>query len=307
MKTVAEAITAFLTHLERERGYSPQTLRAYRTDLNGFVAWLREALGTDDPLLDSITSREVRSFVASMHRDGYARSTTGRRLAAVKSFLKHCAAQGAIVGNPASLVVAPKSEKRLPTVLSAQEARALMDAPDRTDPEGCRDAAILELLYSTGIRRAELCGLRLVDVDLHDGTIRVLGKGSKERIVPIGRPAREALEAYLAVRPENAGRAPNSIFFLRMNGSPLTGDDLYALVRRYMVTVTEQSKTSPHVLRHSFATHLLDQGAGLREVSELLGHSSLGTTQVYTHVTVDRLKAAYKGAHPRADEDGESG
>ncbi len=259
-------------------------------------------------MLADITPREVRSFVAAMHREGYARRTTGRRLAAVKSLLKYAVAQGLIESNPALLVVTPKPEKRLPTVLSKDEARLLMDAPDRSTPEGKRDAAILELLYATGMRRSELCGLSLADLDLYDGTVRVLGKGNKERIIPIGAVACDALKAYLAVlSPSNSGR--QGPLFLRSVGDEdqerkgITGDDLYGIVRRYMKQVTEQSKKSPHVLRHSFATHLLDNGAGLREVSELLGHSSLGTTQVYTHVTVERLKEAYAKAHPRADDE----
>lgn len=305
MISVASLIEGFLKNLETERGYSPQTIRAYSSDLSRFVVWLREATGNDDPRLSDVTPREIRSFVASMHRDGYARRTTGRRLAAVKSLMKYAVSTGELQSNPALLVVTPKPEKRLPTVLSKEEAQLLMEAPDRSTTEGRRDAAILELLYATGMRRSELCGLTLADIDLYDGTVRVLGKGSKERIIPIGSAASDAIREYLSTR-QTRHSDRNSPLFLRTSdeeGRAITGDDLYGIVRRYMKQITEQSKKSPHVLRHSFATHLLDNGAGLREVSELLGHSSLGTTQVYTHVTVERLKEAYAKAHPRADDD----
>lgn len=303
MNSVAAVINDFLGTLETGRGYSPQTIRAYRADFDRFLSWLREALGTDNPAIEEVSAREVRGFVAAMHRQGFARRTIGRRLAAVKSLAKYCVAQGILDANPAALVTAPKPEKRLPTVLSREEARALMETPDRSTPEGVRDAAILELLYSTGIRRSELCGLTSADVDLYEGSVRVLGKGNKERIVPVGKAAQDALKAYLAVRPAPAGESRRSALFLRNDGAPMDGNTLYGIVRRAMRRVTEQSKKSPHVLRHSFATHLLDNGAGLREVAELLGHSSLGTTQVYTHVTIERLKEAYSKAHPRSGEE----
>lgn len=303
MTSIAAIIDEFLRTLETGRGYSAQTIRAYRSDFDQFLSWLRQALGSDDPAAGDISPREIRGFVATMHRDGFARRTIGRRLAAVKSLMKYCVGEGLLQNNPASLVTAPKPEKRLPTVLSREEARALMEAPDRSAPEGLRDAAILELLYSTGIRRSELCGLRLADVDLYEGSIRVLGKGNKERIVPVGGAALNALKDYLAARPTSTAESRRDHFFLRDDGSPLDGNTLYGIVRRYMRRVTEQSKKSPHVLRHSFATHLLDNGAGLREVAELLGHSSLGTTQVYTHVTIERLKEAYNKAHPRSGDE----
>ncbi|MCB0710880.1 MAG: tyrosine recombinase [Ignavibacteriae bacterium] len=300
-------INQFLRHLRVERACSDETLRAYESDLRKFNLWLREVLGVDDPQLHQIEAGEIRSFVASLHREGYARRTIGRRLAAVKSLMKFGLAEGVLKSNPAALVVAPKPEKRLPTVLSKEEAETLMELPDLTTESGVRDAALLELLYATGIRRSELCGLRLRDFDQHQGTIRVLGKGSKERIVPIGSAASAALLRYLQL-PSVIGRASNDLLFLRDSGKPLDGNALYAIVRRYMRRVTEQSKKSPHVLRHSFATHLLENGAGLREVAEMLGHSSLSTTQVYTHVTIERLRNAYASAHPRAggkDQKGE--
>ena len=298
---LSNLIGRFLGYLEVERACSEQTLRAYKTDLKKFNEWLRDALGVNDPRLEQIDGKEVRSFVASMYRDGYARRTMGRRLAAVKSLMRYGVAQGVIETNPTSLVVAPKPEKRLPTVLSKEEVHALMELPDLSTPEGVRDAALLELLYSTGIRRSELCGLRLNDFDQYQETIRVLGKGNKERIIPVGANARKAILRYLNATSRTTLTSTSPLFLLD-DRKPLDGNALYAIVRHYMRRVTEQSKKSPHVLRHSFATHLLENGAGLREVAEMLGHSSLSTTQVYTHVTVDRLRQAYSKAHPRAGE-----
>ena len=296
---VIDLTDRFLHYLRVERACSEQTLRAYGNDLRGFHAWLREALGVDDPEVEAIEGGEVRSFVASLHRQGYARRTIGRRLAAVKSLMKYALSQGVLTTNPASLVVAPKPEKRLPTVLSKEEAEQLIELPDLATPEGIRDAALLELLYGTGIRRSELCGLRVRDFNRHEGTIRVIGKGSKERIVPVGEAACKAVVQYQeSIASEERGI--NAPLFLREDGKPLDGNTLYTIVRRYMGRVTEQSKKSPHVLRHSFATHLLENGAGLREVAEMLGHSSLSTTQVYTHVTIERLRQTYAAAHPRA-------
>ncbi len=299
---ISDLIDRFLHHLRIERACSEETLRAYAGDLKKFNLWLREALGADDPEVEQVEAGEVRSFVASLHRENYARRTIGRRLAAVKSLMKFAAARGFLRTNPAALVTAPKPEKRLPTVLSREEAESLMELPDLATDEGIRDAAILELLYATGIRRSELSGLRLRDFNRHEGTVRVLGKGDKERIVPIGSGACGAVLRYLDLRPSE-NRSPTDPLFLRNDGRPLDGNTLYAIVRRYMRRVTEQSKKSPHLLRHSFAKHLLENGAGLREVAEMLGQSSLSTTQVYTHVTIERLRQAYNGAHPRAGED----
>jgi integrase/recombinase XerC len=308
------AIRRFLEYLEIERKYSPKTVEAYQADLEGsqhvrsgnvapgFHEHLVAMLGVGLPTLDQVTQREVRGYIAELHKRGMARRSIARKLAAVKSFMKFAVAQGLIEANPARLVQTPKVEKRLPTVLSADEARDLMELPDRSTPDGWRDTVILELLYSTGIRRAELAGLRLADVDLHAGTLKVLGKGGKERIVPFGAHAADAVGEYLLRRGELPGGGKSDRLLLRDDGRELEGTDIYRIVRKYMSRVTEQKKRSPHVLRHSFATHLLDGGAGLREVGEMLGHASLSSTQIYTHVTIERLKEAYAKAHPRAGD-----
>lgn len=305
------AIRRFLEYLEIERQYSPRTIDSYQSDLlgaegseraaPGFHEHLARVLGTGMPALGDVTQREVRGYIAELHRRGMARRSIARKLAAVKSFMKFAVAFDMMEANPARLVQTPKVERRLPTVLSAREARMLMESADRGTPRGARDAALLELLYSTGIRRAELCGIRTGDLDLAQRTVKVMGKGAKERIVPFGEPAAAAIAAYQRQRPELLGDRQCDRLFISSSGKALTGNDIYRIVRSHMSRVTEQKKRSPHVLRHSFATHMLDGGAGLREVGEMLGHASLSSTQVYTHVTIERLKEAYAKAHPRAD------
>lgn len=310
----------FLEYLRTERQYSARTVDAYRSDLLArddrdpgqekpalcLERYLLESLGDASPLLSSIGQSEIRGFVAWLHRHRLARRSIARKLAAVKSLFRYCASRGLVDTNPARLVQTPKLEKRLPTMLNVEEAGEMMDLPDTGTALGCRDLAILELLYASGLRRAELAGLRLRDVDLHAGTVRVLGKGNRERIVPFGRSASHAIAAWIDRRGEVAGEDAEDRMFVGARGGAMDGGGVYRVVRRYMSVVTEQSRRSPHVLRHSFATHLLDAGAGLREVGELLGHASLASTQIYTHVTIERLKEAYARAHPRADDTGDA-
>jgi len=255
-----------------------------------------------EPTIRDVTYPIVRGYIAELHRRGLARRSIARKLAAVRSLMKFAVARGLLPSNPARLAQAPRIERRLPTVLSQNEAATLVELPDRSTRRGARDAALLELLYATGVRRAELCGIRLSDLDLASRTVRVMGKGRRERVVPYGAAADTALRLWLEQRPSVPTAIRTDVLFLADRGGPLTPDGLYRIVRRYMEQVTEQKKKSPHVLRHSFATHLLEKGAGLRDVGEMLGHSSLSSTQIYTHVTVERLKQAYRGAHPRAGD-----
>lgn len=311
-------IRRFLEYLEIERKYSAKTVQAYHNDLLrmdpddgagrgnragiGLHPFIAAQMGVTAPDIADVTHPRLRGYVAELHRRGLSRRSIARKLAAVRSLMKYAVAMGCILSNPARLIQTPKIERRLPTVLSQTEARELVELPDIGVPTGVRDRAVLELLYATGIRRAELCGLTLRDVDLSSGTVRVLGKGNRERIVPFGRNAAEAIIAWMD-RREGLMRPPGTDrLFLSDRGTGLTEDGLYRIVRRYMSRVTEQKKKSPHVLRHSFATHLLERGAGLRDVGEMLGHSSLSTTQVYTHVSIERLKDAYAKAHPRAGD-----
>lgn len=315
---LAEVIDRFLENLRVERRYSPKTVDAYRGDLLGgpdsagrsFLAHVIDATGRDEPAIDEATRTEIRGYVAALHRRGMARRSIVRRLASVKSLMKYAVERGMIPTNPARLVQGPKPEKRLPTVLGRQEAERMLELPDATTARGARDRLVLELLYATGVRRSELAGVRLAQIDRRNRTIRVHGKGGRERIVPYGEPAARALDAYLERRAELMARSAQGAadrLLLGERGGALDGAGIYRIVRRYMSRVTEQSKRSPHVLRHSFATHMLDAGAGLREVGEMLGHASLSSTQIYTHVTIERLKSAYQGAHPRAGRDPEAG
>jgi integrase/recombinase XerC len=308
------AIDQFLEYLQIERNYSPKTVAAYRSDLlggadgrssvYGFQSHLIDSTGTDRPTIDHATRDAIRGYVAALHRRGMARRSIVRKLAAVKSLMKFCTERGMIPSNPARLVQGPRPEKRLPTVLNRDEAERLLELPDGSTPSGLRDRLVLELLYSTGVRRAELAGVCLHHIDIEARTLKVKGKGGRERIVPFGEPAADALRAYLQRRSEllQEGQAGERLLVANRGGA-MDGAGIYRIVRRYMSRVTEQTKRSPHVLRHSFATHMLDAGAGLREVGEMLGHASLSSTQIYTHVTIERLKSAYSSAHPRAGED----
>lgn len=311
------AIRRFLEYLEIERKYSAKTLLAYRNDLLrtddnpdrdraqkplgiGLQPYIAGLIACDAPTLDDVTHARLRGYVAELHRRGLSRRSISRKIAAVRSLMKFAVARGFATSNPARLLQGPKMEKRLPTVLSQSEAALLVELPDTGTVRGLRDKALLELLYSTGLRRGEMCGLRLRDLDLPARTVRVVGKGNKERIVPFGRSAERAIVAWIERRSDLCRTLRTDSLFLSDGGRALSGDGLYRIVRRYMSEVTEQKKKGPHVLRHSFATHLLERGAGLRDVGEMLGHSSLSTTQVYTHVSIERLKKAYAAAHPRA-------
>lgn len=293
-------ITAFLRYLAAERNYSPHTIAAYEDDLRQFDEFLRASPGRTASAQE-IDRTAVRRFLASLLARGFARPSIARKLACLRSYFRFLRKTGVITTDPVANIVSPRIDKRLPRYLDEQCVARLMEQPDRDTPEGIRDAAILELLYSTGIRLGELLGLRGGDVDFPNGTIKVTGKGSKQRIVPFGSKARTALRAYDVVRPVFALAHPvPANLFLSVRGKPMNPKGVNLLMNRYIARVSEIEKKSPHVLRHSFATHLLDRGADIRAVQELLGHESLSTTQVYTHVSVDRLRKVYAQAHPKA-------
>lgn len=293
----ATSIEAFLRHLERERNYSRYTVDAYDDDLRQFQAYLQQKESShDDPILLA-SHQTIRRFLGHLVDEGFSRRSIARKLACLRSFYKFLVRTGVTSGDPTRLVASPKLEKTLPSFLDELTVTQLMDQPDRATPEGQRDAAILELLYSTGIRLSELLGLTLFDLDMHDRTIKVTGKGSKQRIVPFGRKAQSALAAYLRHRHQLSPKVDN--MFVGRRGNRLQPKSVNRLVNRYIGAVSDAQKKSPHVLRHSFATHLLDRGADLQAVRELLGHESLSTTQIYTHVSVDRLKKVYAQAHPK--------
>ena len=292
-------MTAFLRHLEVERRYSPRTIGEYEGDLRQYQAYLEER--RIEPLrADTLT---VRGFLARMHGE-LAPASVARKLAAVRSFYRFVQKQGRIAANPGTLVATPKQRRPLPKVVPIDEVTALLETPRADTVLGCRDRAILELLYGGGLRCSELCGLDLSSLDRSTGMVRVFGKGRKERLVPVGRKALDALDRWLSQRPRLFGKArrgqdPHALF-VNYRGARLSTRWVARALDRYARICALQRKIHPHALRHSFATHLLDNGADLRGIQELLGHASVSTTQRYTHVSVEHLMSVYDKAHPRA-------
>ena len=292
------AVRSFLTYLQVERGASPHTLRNYEGDLRQFLAFLRTAHKGSLPAPMAVDAYAVRSFLAARAGLGDAKSSLGRKLAAIRSLFRHLVREGVVPQSPAAAVVTPKQEHRLPRVLTADDAKRLMDNPGSHEPRSVRDQALLEVLYSAGARVAELVGLNVEDVDLDTGTATALGKGRKERVVLLGTKAVAALRAYLR-KEGGEGKTP---LFRNARGGRLTARSVERIVAKECQALESFPTITPHTLRHSFATHLLDGGADLRAIQELLGHASLATTQRYTHVALDRLMEAYDKAHPRAHD-----
>ncbi len=290
-------IDAYIEHLATVRNASPATLRAYATDLVQFAHWLEtRGLG-----LQTLAYRDVRSYLATLDAARYARRTVARKLSALRSFLDHLVDEGHLRSNPATVIATPKVPRHLPTVVGAELLGRLIETPDATTPLGLRDRAILELLYASGARVSEVTALDVADVDLGQGLIHLFGKGSKERIVPVHRMAVSRIRAYLADgRPRLARPSSGDALFLSRTGRRLTSDAVRRMLTRHLATLGEATGLTPHSLRHSFATHLLDAGADLRTVQELLGHVALSTTQVYTHLSMHRLREVHKTAHPRS-------
>jgi integrase/recombinase XerC len=296
-------IDRFLDYLRVSRRLSPHTVKGYSEDLLQFHDFLTGE-GSSCADWSKVEHRQIRAFLARLQEEGYARRSSARKLSAVRSFYRYLCRQGEVERNPTVGVTGPKLERRLPSHLLAPEIEAFLLAPDRSEPRGMRDAAILECLYSSGMRVSELVALNMDDLPDHGDTVRVLGKGQKERLVFLGRAAREAVAEYLALgRPRlfAAGRAPDAeALFLNKNGTRLTDRSVRTIVHRYIEEAALATQATPHTLRHSFATHLLENGADLRSVQELLGHASLATTQIYTHVTGEQLRKVYDAAHPRS-------
>jgi len=300
------AVRSFLTYLQVERGASPHTLRNYEGDLRQFLAFLRTAHKGSLPAPTAVDAYAVRSFLAARAGLGDAKSSLGRKLAAIRSLFRHLVREGVVPQSPAAAVVTPKQEHRLPRVLTADDAKRLMDNPGSHEPRSVRDQALLEVLYSAGARVAELVGLNVEDVDLDTGTATALGKGRKERVVLLGTKAVAALRAYLDSLPlaplVGRGKGDGTPLFRNQRGGRLTARSVERIVAKECQALESFPTITPHTLRHSFATHLLDGGADLRAIQELLGHASLSTTQRYTHVALDRLMEAYDKAHPRAHD-----
>ena len=291
-----KATAAFLRHLDTERNASPHTVKAYAEDLQQFAEHLREELGREARPRD-VDHLLIRAFLARLHRAGLKKTSAARKLASLRSFFRYLCREGVLTKNPARALLSPRLEKRNPVHLDEAQMATLLDVPGEGDAV-LRARAILELLYGAGIRCGELVGLDLGDVDLDGRLLRVLGKGRKERVVPFGTRAQAALRAYLPARLR--ARPRNEALFVNVRGGRLTDRSVRAVLARRMDQTALTHKISPHALRHSFATHLLERGADLRAIQELLGHVSLSTTQRYTHVDTRHILRIYSKTHPRA-------
>jgi integrase/recombinase XerC len=289
-------VAAFLRHLALERNASPHTVRAYREDLRQFVRHLEEEL-RHEPRPSEVDHLLIRGFLARLHENGLKKISSARKLATLRTFFRFLCREGVLDRNPARALLSPRTERRIPAHLDEAQVRTLLDVPG-DDDTSLRTRAILEMLYATGLRCAELVSLDLPEVDLEARMVRVLGKGRKERVVPFGTMARDAVLAYLPARSRRAPRT--EALFLNRNGGRLTDRSIRNLLTRRIAQIAISTHVSPHTLRHSFATHLLERGADLRSIQELLGHASLSTTQRYTHVNTRLILDIYTKTHPRA-------
>ncbi len=295
-------IAQFLRYLDVERNASDLTIKSYREDLMDLADFLT-ADGTKAVAPDSVTPSELRTYVAALHEAGYSRSSIARKLASLRSFYRFAQRQSLATSNPAKPLRNPRGSRALPHFLTADEVKALLGNPSRVDPAGIRDRAILETIYSAGLRVSEVVGLTDGDLDFEDGSLRIRGKGRKERIGALGRYAIQSIQAYMKVRTPSARTPIGREYptFRNKFGDGLTTRSVARMLEKYIKQTGLDGRTTPHTLRHSFATHLLDRGADIRSVQELLGHKSLVTTQIYTHVSTANLKKVYAEAHPRAN------
>ena len=293
-------IEEFLDHIRVELGYSANTLTAYRNDLRQFAEYLDEHASVDG--WRQVDKDLIVRYVLHLKERQYSPATVARKVAAVKSFFHFLVAEGVITDDPTATLDAPRVKKRLPKTLAREDVDKLLAAPlEGEGPKALRDAALLQMLYATGMRVSELVALNIDDVNLASATARCFGKGSKERIIPMHQRAVEALREYLeSGRVAYLKDSVEKALFLNPRGRRLTRQGLWLIIKDYVEKAGIESAVTPHTLRHSFATHLLDGGAGLREVQKLLGHSNVSTTQIYTHVSGERLRDAYDEAHPRA-------
>jgi integrase/recombinase XerC len=304
-----ELLTQFLEHLRYERNVSEHTLRNYQSDLEQFLNYLAPAhpkTGKRSTLaLSAIDHITIREWLSTLHTAQKKKASIARKLAALRTFFQFLVREGVLEMNPAKLVATPRLEKKLPVHLSIEEAIRFIETPDVATDLGKRDRAMLELMYATGVRVAELTKMNLGHIDFRNRLIRVTGKRRKERIVPFGEPALDALRTYLDIRDKFLDAAPISVrepeaLFLNYQGTRITTRSVGRMVEKYIALCAGRYEISPHALRHSFATHLLDSGADLRDIQELLGHARLSTTQIYTHVSMEKLIQVYDKAHPKA-------
>ena len=308
---VTAQLRSFLDYLRLNRNASAHTVAAYESDVSQFLTFAAGHLHVDHASLEPshLQLATVRAFMADLYRQGQARASVARKISALRTFGRYLRREGWIEGDPAGLAATPKREQRVPAHLSMDEMAKLLEVPDTSEPLGRRDRAILELFYASGLRLSELVGLDLEDVNLSARMVRVMGKGAKERLVPFNETAKQSVAAWLKDRavlvksqppsPKSQRRAAEPLF-VNFRGSRLTGRSVQRLVARYVAACSTRFGISPHALRHSFATHLLERGADLRAIQELLGHVQLSTTQRYTHVNAAQLLDVYRKAHPRA-------
>lgn len=286
-------------HLALE-GKSPRTMDGYQLDLQQFKRFLDTAFGLVEPA--KISALHIRAFLQMLSEQPDCNRTLGRKIAALGSWFKFLKLQGEVSDNPMKKIRRPKFEKKLPKVFSEEEISLLLRIPDTASIFGIRNLAIMEMLYSCGLRLMELANLRLEDIDYSRKIIRVIGKGSKERRIPLGSKAMEALLDYLKVRPQMLREHSSNRVFLTRNGKDFDTAQLNIILMRYIDLIAREKGYSPHTIRHSFATHLLSRGASLRAIQELLGHAELSTTEIYTHVSLEDIKDAYEKGHPRSGE-----
>lgn len=298
MSSLSSVIKCFLEYLEKQRGYSKHTIESYKRDLSQFTAYVKKEIGKSS-VSEVLTKSVFRGFIYSFSEKGVRPRTIARKVATLKSISRYCVKNNIISVNPAKMLSTPKLDKPLPSFLTQKQTEMMITEVPK-DEAALRDRAIVELLYGTGMRLAELYALNIDTIDRKNRLVRVLGKGRKERIVPVTPDAIQLIERYLSIRAK--AKAHDDPLFVNKKGGRLSQRQIERIVNRELAAVSQQKKKSPHVLRHSFATHMLDGGADIRAVKELLGHSSLSTTQVYTHVSKEHLHKVYRQAHPRAGE-----
>jgi len=301
---VRQVIGSFLKYLEVEKGFPPNTIAAYRNDLNQLASFIEEEAtkrGSIPPWA-SFDRQSMLSYLLDLRQRNYAATTVARKVAAVRSLFKFMVAEGIIKANPIQDVRSPKIGRSLPKPISFSQVRLLIEQPSKlATPEAKRDKAMLELLYASGMRVSELVSLNLGDVDLENGYVRCLGKGNKERIIPIYEQAALAVKEYIeGIRPQLLHNKDEKALFLNPRGERLTRQGFWQKIKEYAKSANLEAKITPHTLRHSFATHMLNGGADLRSVQELLGHANISTTQIYTHLTTEHIRRTYEQSHPRA-------
>lgn len=306
---MTDQIEKYIGYLRVERNASEHTITSYSTDLKQFLSFLTEEYDRECSTLEpeTIQRLDIRLWLGKLNEEGFSRNSIARKTASVRSFFKYLFTRGVIKKNPAHLLIVPKAEKRLPKTVQPEEIKRMMELAAGNDPRTVQNRAILELFYSTGMRLSELTGVSVHDLDLKAGQVKVTGKGNKQRIIPIGAEAIKACKNHLNCRPElfssKTGKDDEKALFIAPRGRRMYPRQVQNIVKHYLLQTSEITQKSPHVIRHSFATHMLDAGADIRIIKEFLGHASLGATQIYTHTSVERLKQVYSKAHPRAEND----